>query len=116
MIVVTIISLIAGIAIPAFTRSRKRSQASRTLEELRILEYALDRWAIEENKAVGDVASFSDLVPFLKTGSLLAETDADVLGNSYGDIFSVDYIPKVNPQTFDALSDVAPAEFWSPYK
>ena len=116
MIVLTIISLPAGIASPAYTRSRKRSQATRTLEELRILEYALDRWAIEQNKSVGDIASFSDLIPFLKTGSLLAQTDADVLGNTYGDVFSVDFIPKVNSQTFDALSDVAPAEFWSPYK
>src|ERR1051325_7872393 len=87
MIVLTIISLPAGIASPAYTRSRKRSQATRTLEELRILEYALDRWAIEQNKSVGDIASFSVLIPFLKTGSLLAQTDADVLGNTYGDVF-----------------------------
>jgi prepilin-type N-terminal cleavage/methylation domain-containing protein len=115
MIVVTIISLLAG-PVPAFMRSRKRAQATRTLEELRMLEYALDRWAIEQNKSVGDAASFSDLRPFLKSGSPLAEGGVDVLGNTYGDAFSVDYIPKVNSTTFDSLSDVAPAEFWSPYK
>jgi prepilin-type N-terminal cleavage/methylation domain-containing protein len=115
MIVVTIISIVASIAIPAYSRSRKRAQATRTLEDLRLLEYALDRWAIEQNKSVGDVASLSDLVPYLKNGSLLAG-GVDVLGNSYGDAFSVDSIPKVNDLTFDSLSDVAPAAFWSPYK
>ena len=108
MIVVAIISIVASIAIPAYGRSRKRAQATRTLEELRMLEYALDRWAIEKNKSVGDAAALSDLVPFLKNGSLLAG-GVDILGNSYGDSFSVDYIPKVNDLTFESLSDVAPA-------
>ena len=115
MIVVTIISIIASIAIPAYGRSRKRAQATRTLEELRMLEYALDRWAIEQNKSVGDAAALSDLVPYLKNGSALSG-GVDILGNTYGDAFSVDYIPKVNDLTFEALSDVAPAAFWSPYK
>ncbi|HZJ16504.1 MAG TPA: prepilin-type N-terminal cleavage/methylation domain-containing protein [Chthoniobacteraceae bacterium] len=115
MIVVTIISIIASIAIPAYGRSRKRAQATRTLEELRMLEYALDRWAIEQNKSVGDAAALSDLVPYLKNGSTLSG-GVDILGNTYGDAFSVDYIPKVNDLTFEALSDVAPAAFWSPYK
>jgi prepilin-type N-terminal cleavage/methylation domain-containing protein len=115
MIVVTIISIIASIAIPAYGRSRKRAQATRTLEELRMLEYALDRWAIEQNKSVGDAASLSDLVPYLKQDSTLSG-GVDILGNSYGDAFSVDYIPKVNTLTFEALSDVAPSAFWSPYK
>ena len=114
MIVVTIISILASIAIPAYARSRKRAQATRTLEDLRLLEYALDRWAIEQNKSVGDIASLSDLIPYLKSGSTLAG-GVDVLGNSYGDTFSVDYMPKVNTLTFEALSDVAPAPFWSPY-
>jgi len=115
MIVVTIISIIASIAIPAYGRSRKRAQATRTLEELRMLEYALDRWAIEQNKSIGDAASLSDLVPYLKNGSTLSG-GVDILGNTYGDAFSVDYIPKVNDLTFESLSDVAPAAFWSPYK
>jgi len=116
MIVVTIISIIASIAIPAYGRARKRAQATRTLDELRMLEYALDRWAIEQNKAVGDIASLSDLRPYLKSGTVMADSGLDILGNTYGDIFSVDYIPKVNSQTYDTLSDVAPASFWSPYK
>ena len=115
MIVVTIISLIAGIAIPSYSRSRKRAQATRVLEDLRMLDYALDRWAIENNKSVGDIATLSDLQPFIKTGSQLYNQGADLFGNSYGGTFSVDSMPKVPAPTYNNLSDVAPASFWSPY-
>jgi prepilin-type N-terminal cleavage/methylation domain-containing protein len=115
MIVVAIIALLAAIAVPNFLRARKRTQATRVLEDLRILEYALDRWAIETNKSVGDVASMSDLRPYIKTNTDLYDTGTNILGHSYGDVFSVDSNPKVPATTFAQLSDVAPAEFWSPY-
>jgi hypothetical protein len=40
----------------------------------------------------------------------------DLLGNPFGPEFAVDSLPKVPQPTYEALSDVAPAEFWSPYK
>lgn len=115
MIVVAIIALLAGMAVPSYTRARKRSQATRVLEDLRMLDYALDRWAIEKNKAVGDVATLSDLQPFIKTGSQLHNQGVDLFGHSYGVTFSVDFMPKVPALTYNTLSDVAPATFWSPY-
>ena len=114
MIVVAIISLLAGIAVPSYARSRKRSQATHVLEDLRMLEYSLDRWAIENNKSRGDVAALSDLLPYIKAGSRLSQ-GSDILGNTYGNMFSVDSMPHVPTPTYDRLSDVAPAEFWSPY-
>jgi prepilin-type N-terminal cleavage/methylation domain-containing protein len=116
MIVVAIIALLAAIAVPNFLRARKRTQATRILEDLRVLEYALDRWAIEKNKTIGDVASMTDLQPYLKTNTVLYNTGTDLLGNVYGPDFSVDFVPQVADATFDALSDVAPRAFWSPYK
>lgn len=115
MIVVAIIALLAAIAVPNFLRARKRTQATRILEDLRILEYSLDRWAIEQNKTLGDVASLSDLRPYIKTDTQLYTSGSDLLGNSYGNVFSVDSVPKVPTTTFNALSDVAPHSFWSPY-
>ena len=114
MIVVAIISLLAGIAVPSFARARKRSQATHVLEDLRMLEYALDRWAIENTKSVGDVALLSDLQPYIKIGSRLSQ-GSDVLGNSFGNSFSVDSMPRVPSTTFNTLSDVVPTSFWSPY-
>ena len=79
-----------------------------------MLEYSLDRWAIENNKSRGDVAALSDLLPYLKAGSRLSQ-GSDILGNAYGNVFSVDSMPHVPTPTYDRLSDVAPAAFWSPY-
>ena len=114
MIVVAIISLLAGIAVPSYARARKRSQATHVLEDLRMLEYALDRWAIENNKSVGDSATLSDLQPYIKVGSRLSQ-GADILGNTFGNLFSVDSMPRVPTLTYNMLSDVAPSSFWSPY-
>lgn len=115
MIVVAIIALLAAIAVPNFLRARKRAQASRVLEDLRLLDSALDQYAIEHNRKNGDPATFSDLQAYIKTNSALYTSGGnDLFGNSYGS-FSVDSIPAVPNGTFNALSDVAPADFWSPF-
>jgi len=119
MIVVAIIALLAAIAVPNFLRARKRSQASRILEDLRMLDAAVDQYAIERNKMTGASANFTDLQFYLKTGTVLYNSGGlDLFGNQYnnGTVFSVDSIPKVNTTTFNELSDVAPAEYWSPYR
>ena len=53
MIVVAIIALLAAIAVPGFLRARKRSQASRIINDLRLIDSAVDQYAIENNKASG---------------------------------------------------------------
>jgi hypothetical protein len=45
----------------------------------------------------------------------MALSGKDLFGQNYGP-FTVDTGPKVSTTTFNALSDVAPATFWSPYK
>ena len=116
MIVVAIIALLAAIAVPNFLRARKRSQASRVLEDLRMLDAALDQYAIERNKKTGDTANFTDLKTYIKTGTALYNSGGqDIFGNSFIG-YSVDAVPKVNATTFTLLSDVAPAEFWSPFR
>ncbi len=114
MIVVAIISLLAAMAVPNFLRARKRSQATRILEDLRVLDNALDQYAIETNKTSGATANFVDLKNYLKAGSTLYSTGADTFGTAYGP-FAVDRSPVVAASTFNVLSDVAPAAFWSPY-
>ncbi len=117
MIVVAIIALLAAIAVPNFLRARKRSQATRVLEDLRMLDSALDQYAIETSKTTGFSATFTDLKNYLKTGTTLYSTGSDLFGNQYGNsgTFSVDFVPKVPAASFNSLSDVAPNTFWSPY-
>ena len=114
MIVVAIIGMLASIAVPSYTRARKRGQAVRVLEDLKTLDSALDNWAIEHNKSPGDIATLSDLQAYIRVGTILRE-GVDPLGNSYQASFSVDSLPRVPSLTYNVLSDVAPAMFWSPY-
>jgi prepilin-type N-terminal cleavage/methylation domain-containing protein len=124
MIVVAIIALLAAIAVPNFLRARKRSQATRILEDLRLIDAAIDQYAIECAKATGNVVAFSDVKNFLKFGTILytggpnnsdpLNVANDLLGNPYGP-FTVDAIPKVPASTYTVLSDVADNSFWSPY-
>jgi prepilin-type N-terminal cleavage/methylation domain-containing protein len=117
MIVVAIIALLAAIAVPNFLRARKRSQATRIMEDLRMIDSAIDQYAIENNKATGNSLDWTMIQSYLKTGSVLYSSGGkDMLGGTYsGGTFSVDSIPKLDPNTYGALSDVAPPEFWSPF-
>lgn len=115
MVVVAIIAMLAAIGTSNMLRARKRAQAAKILDDLRMLDGALDQYAIEYNKKQGDIAMFSDLQPYLKRMNKLSMLGADIFGQSFGP-YSVDTPPKVSDFTFQALSDVAPAEFWSPYK
>jgi prepilin-type N-terminal cleavage/methylation domain-containing protein len=116
MIVVAIIALLAAIAVPNFLRARKRSQATRVLEDLRMIDSAIDQYAIETNKVTGSTANWNDIKAYLKTGSALYNSGgADLFGNTFGTSFTVDTLPSVPSSTKTALSDVAPAEFWSPF-
>ena len=116
MIVVAIIALLAAIAVPNFLRARKRSQATRILEDLRMIDAAVDQYAIENNKISGQFAIWADVQTYLKTGSkLYNSTGKDMIGNTYGANFTVDSIPQLSAASFTALSDVAPADFWSPF-
>src|SRR5207342_3604841 len=84
MIVVAIIALLASIAVPGFLRARKRSQATRILNDLRMLDNAADQYAIETNRSTGMNPTFTDLKVYLKKGAVLYNTGKDILGNDYG--------------------------------
>jgi prepilin-type N-terminal cleavage/methylation domain-containing protein len=114
MIVVAIIALLAAIAVPGFLRARKRSQASRILNDLRLIDAAVDQYAIETNRATGFQVTPGDWKNYLKKGTALYNTTNSLLGSPYGNQ-SVDTIPQVPAADYTVLSDVAGAGFWSPY-
>jgi prepilin-type N-terminal cleavage/methylation domain-containing protein len=116
MIVVAIIALLASIAVPNFLRSRKRSQATQVLQDLRVIDSAVDQYAIEYNKVGGASVAWADVQLYVKKGTrLYTSGGTDILGNAFT-LPTVDTAPKVSGTTFSALSDVAPASFWSPYR
>jgi prepilin-type N-terminal cleavage/methylation domain-containing protein len=114
MIVVAIIALLAAIAVPGFLRARKRSQASKILNDLRMIDAAVDQYAIETNKKSNDTVGVTDWTAYVKKGSILYNTGANLFGTAYG-TQTVDTIPQVNSADYAILSDVAGTGFWSPY-
>jgi len=114
MIVVAIIALLAAIAVPGFLRARKRSQASRILNDLRMIDAAVDQYAIETNRSTNFVVGTTDWTNYLKKGSMLFNTGSSLLGRAYG-AQTVDTIPQVPTADYAVLSDVAGTGFWSPY-
>jgi prepilin-type N-terminal cleavage/methylation domain-containing protein len=114
MIVVAIIALLAAIAVPGFLRARKRSQASRIINDLRLIDSAVDQYAIENNKSSGATVGITDWTNYLKKDTNLYLTGNDILGHSYG-AQAVDSLPGVPSASKASLSDVADNVFWSPY-
>src|SRR5690242_18987779 len=94
MIVVAIIALLAAIAVPGFLRARKRSQVSRIINDLRLIDSAVDQYAIETSKKSGDPVAVTDWTNYLKKDTNLYVTGKDILGADYG------------PQTVDMLPQV----------
>ncbi len=117
MIVVAVIALLAAIAVPNFLRARKRTQASRILEDLRLIDSAVDQYAIEFNKAAGDNVPWAAIQQYLKPNSSLFNTGVSVIGGDYtGAAYTVDGAISTPAGTAAALGDVAPVEFWTPFQ
>jgi type IV pilus assembly protein PilA len=114
MIVVSVIALLAAIAIPAFARARKRSQATMVKNDLRLIDDALAQYAMEQNINSGELVPLDDCLDYIKDDSRLANTGQDVFGHDFSDQM-VDALPQVPGATWDMLSDVVDTSFWSPY-
>jgi type IV pilus assembly protein PilA len=61
MIVVSIIGLLATLAIPAFIKARTRSVTTGCINNLRLIDDAKAQWALETHKDSGAVPVDSDL-------------------------------------------------------
>ncbi len=114
MIVVAIIALLAAIAVPGFLRARKRSQATKILNDLRMIDAAVDQYAIETGRTSGATVEVADWTNYVKKDSILYLTGQNLFGEDYG-AQTVDSLPGVTQNAWDTLSDVAGSEFFSPY-
>jgi prepilin-type N-terminal cleavage/methylation domain-containing protein len=114
MIVVAIIALLAAIAVPGFLRARKRSQASKIINDLRLIDSAVDQYAIETTKKTGDPVAVSDWTNYLKKDTVLYTTGKDLFGDDYG-AQTVDTHVSVPAQAKANLSDVTDDSYWSPF-
>jgi prepilin-type N-terminal cleavage/methylation domain-containing protein len=65
MIVVAIIGLLAAISIPNVLQARQTAQTSACINNLRLIEDAKNRWALENGCNTGDPVASTDLQPYL---------------------------------------------------
>jgi prepilin-type N-terminal cleavage/methylation domain-containing protein len=118
MLVVATIALLASMALPSVFRSRKRAQATRILEDLRMIDSAMQLYAMEFRCGGDEVLGPSDsdkLKKYIKTNSSLYSTlPNDILGNPFT-FGALNEHPRVSQATFDNFIGVAAADFWSPY-
>src|ERR1043166_8041446 len=70
MIVVSVLGLLAAIAIPNFVKSRDTSQLRSIYNNLRIIDAAKDQWALENKKGTGDTTSMLLLSEYIKGGEI----------------------------------------------
>jgi prepilin-type N-terminal cleavage/methylation domain-containing protein len=67
MIVVAIIGLLVVLALPSFVKARKQSQGRRVVNDARVLDDAIEQWAMENNKADGQAIDTVAAASYLKT-------------------------------------------------
>ena len=67
MIVIAIIGLLAGIAIPNYVKARATSQATSCINNLRQIDSAANQFALEQHKRTGQYIAFpTDLTPYIR--------------------------------------------------
>lgn len=71
MIVIAILGLLCAIAIPNYVRARANSQANACINNLRQIDGAMQQFAIEKSKHLGDPVTYpTDLTPYIKLNSI----------------------------------------------
>lgn len=68
MIVVLIIGILMAIAVPNFIKARQGSRQKTVISNLRQIDGAKERWAMEQGKITGDACAGADISPdYIKT-------------------------------------------------
>src|SRR5437879_12567338 len=106
MIVVGVITLLAALALPGMLRARKRAQASRVKDDLRLIEAAVDQYSIETQRQPGSVVCVADWTAYLKKETHLYTTGRAVIRHAFG-LHTIDQISTVPRETYAQLGDVA---------
>jgi type II secretory pathway pseudopilin PulG len=70
MIVVTIIALLAVIAIPNFMKARSSARVKSCMQNLRVMETAKAQWALDLRQPSTARPASTDIIPYLRDGRL----------------------------------------------
>ena len=85
MIVVTIIGLLASLAIPSMARARDTSRLNVIYNNLRMLQTAKDQWSLENRMPTGAaVSDITVLQPYYRYGALIPAANETYVPNPVG--------------------------------
>ena len=126
LVVIAIIGLVVGLVGPRVLNYLSESKVKAAKIQIESFSAALDLYYHDNGSYPDANEGLIALVerppsalawngPYLKTGSVLYSTGADIFGDSYGTTFTVDTLPLIPANAWTTLSDVAPYTFWSPY-
>jgi len=82
MIVVSLVGLLAAMAVPSFLRSRNAAHRSTCINNLKQIDSAIQQWATENRKPQSARVDFSDVGPYLK-GALVCPSGGTSFSDSY---------------------------------
>ena len=80
MIIVALIGLLAALAVPSFIKVRKQSQGKRIVNDARIIDGAINAWAMETGQSDGNNVDLSAAAQYVKLGAI---SNTDILGNPW---------------------------------
>jgi type II secretory pathway pseudopilin PulG len=85
MIVVVIIGMLAGMALPKFMRQRDFARINTIYTNLRVVETAKEEWALENKKKNGDtVGNIDVLTNYFRSGALVDVVQEMYVPNAIG--------------------------------
>ena|SRR5689334_8307896 len=82
MIVVSVIGLLAAIAIPNFIKARTTSNRTACINNLRQVSAAVQQWALETKKNPNSPVTADDVLPYMKS-SVICPSGGSSFGDSY---------------------------------
>lgn len=82
MIVVAIIGMLAAIAIPNFVKARGTAQMSACINNLRMIDSAIQEWATEQKKGDTTAVTYQDISSYMKN-SVTCPAGGTTFSDSY---------------------------------
>jgi prepilin-type N-terminal cleavage/methylation domain-containing protein len=82
VVVVTLLTVLALIAIPNFISARKDAAKNSCINNIKEISYATEQWALEKKKGLNAQVTFDDISPYLK-GSITCPAGGKTFDDSY---------------------------------
>ncbi len=82
MIVVAIIGLLASIAIPNFVKARTTAQMNACISNLRVIDGAIQQWALDTKQGETAQVTPTDVLPYLKN-AVVCPSGGKTFADSY---------------------------------